>query len=227
MGWRQRHELRSGSDVDDDGNHLIELTRNTTWILILNSSLLKRATPTCHSHARSGFDVKVIRLEWICDELELEILFRLFLLMSLSGFISFTSHCYGILSSCLQHLNFNAAYVDRGITYYDKKIRMDANPIKTALNVCKYLISQRVSVCEAYCCTTSWLNLLCVYGYCQRHFSRSTISSTAHTANFGSARYAFANGKWCGQLCRFNENKRCVCVCVLKITRLFHRLCFR
>lgn len=32
----------------------------------------------------------------------------------------------------------------RGTTYYDKTIRIDKNPIKTALNVCKHLISKRV-----------------------------------------------------------------------------------
>jgi ionotropic glutamate receptor NMDA 1 len=34
--------------------------------------------------------------------------------------------------------------VPRGTTYYDKTIRIDKNPIKTALNVCKFLISKRV-----------------------------------------------------------------------------------
>lgn len=48
-------------------------------------------------------------------------------------------------SFLLQHLNFDANYVRKGTTYYDKTIRMDANPIKTALNVCKHLISRRVS----------------------------------------------------------------------------------
>ncbi|XP_055680763.1 glutamate [NMDA] receptor subunit 1 [Lutzomyia longipalpis] len=44
----------------------------------------------------------------------------------------------------IAHLNFDQQYVPRGLTYYDKTIRMDKNPIKTALNVCKHLISQRV-----------------------------------------------------------------------------------
>ena len=46
--------------------------------------------------------------------------------------------------SLLQHMNYVRLYVPRGVTYYDKTIRIDKNPIKTALNVCKYLISQRV-----------------------------------------------------------------------------------
>ena len=32
----------------------------------------------------------------------------------------------------------------KGTTYFDKTIRIDKNPIKTALNVCKHLISKRV-----------------------------------------------------------------------------------
>lgn len=32
----------------------------------------------------------------------------------------------------------------RGTTYYDKTIGIDKNPIRTALNVCKHLISKRV-----------------------------------------------------------------------------------
>lgn len=43
-----------------------------------------------------------------------------------------------------QHLNFDLTYVPRGYTYYDKKIRIDRNPIRTALNVCKQLISKKV-----------------------------------------------------------------------------------
>lgn len=37
-------------------------------------------------------------------------------------------------------------FVPRGYTYYDKKIRIDRNPIRTAMNVCKQLISKRVSI---------------------------------------------------------------------------------
>ncbi|XP_018320264.1 glutamate [NMDA] receptor subunit 1 [Agrilus planipennis] len=44
----------------------------------------------------------------------------------------------------IQHLNFDQQYVPKGVVYYDKAILMDQNPIKTALNVCKYLISNRV-----------------------------------------------------------------------------------
>lgn len=44
----------------------------------------------------------------------------------------------------LQHLNFDSQYVPKGVTYYDTAILMDPNPIRTALNVCKYLISSRV-----------------------------------------------------------------------------------
>lgn len=44
----------------------------------------------------------------------------------------------------IQHLNFDLTYVPRGYTYYDKKIRIDRNPIRTALNVCKQLISKKV-----------------------------------------------------------------------------------
>lgn len=32
----------------------------------------------------------------------------------------------------------------KGTNYFDKTIRIDKNPIKTALNVCKHLISKRV-----------------------------------------------------------------------------------
>ncbi|XP_063242581.1 glutamate [NMDA] receptor subunit 1 [Bacillus rossius redtenbacheri] len=44
----------------------------------------------------------------------------------------------------IAHLNFANQYVPRGVTYYATPIRMDANPIRTALNVCKYLIGQKV-----------------------------------------------------------------------------------
>lgn len=45
----------------------------------------------------------------------------------------------------LQHLNFDNQYVPKGVTYYHTAILMDPNPIRTALNVCKYLISSQVS----------------------------------------------------------------------------------
>lgn len=44
-----------------------------------------------------------------------------------------------------QHLNFDQQYVPRKVTYYDKTIRMDKNPIKTVFNVCDKLIENRVS----------------------------------------------------------------------------------
>ncbi|KAL3268270.1 hypothetical protein HHI36_007394 [Cryptolaemus montrouzieri] len=44
----------------------------------------------------------------------------------------------------IAHLNFDGQYVPKGITYYDTAILMDPNPIKTALNVCRHLISSRV-----------------------------------------------------------------------------------
>ncbi|KAL1131594.1 hypothetical protein AAG570_011208 [Ranatra chinensis] len=44
----------------------------------------------------------------------------------------------------IAHLNFEDQYVPRGVTYYATAIKMDANPIRTALNVCNSLISQRV-----------------------------------------------------------------------------------
>uniref|UniRef100_A0A7R9B3P7 Glutamate [NMDA] receptor subunit 1 n=1 Tax=Timema shepardi TaxID=629360 RepID=A0A7R9B3P7_TIMSH len=44
----------------------------------------------------------------------------------------------------IAHLNFANQYVPKGVTYYATAIQMDANPIRTALNVCKYLIAQRV-----------------------------------------------------------------------------------
>uniref|UniRef100_A0A8D8BGU5 Glutamate [NMDA] receptor subunit 1 n=1 Tax=Culex pipiens TaxID=7175 RepID=A0A8D8BGU5_CULPI len=48
-------------------------------------------------------------------------------------------------SMVIAHLNFDQQYVPRGVTYYDKTIRIDKNPIKTALDVCKHLISRRAS----------------------------------------------------------------------------------
>lgn len=44
-----------------------------------------------------------------------------------------------------QHLNFDQQYVPRKVTYYDKTIRMDKNPIKTVFNVCDKLIEKQVS----------------------------------------------------------------------------------
>ncbi|GJQ87548.1 Nmdar1 [Trypoxylus dichotomus] len=44
----------------------------------------------------------------------------------------------------IDHLNFDQVYVPKGTTYYSTAIKMDPNPIRTALNVCKYLISNRV-----------------------------------------------------------------------------------
>lgn len=55
---------------------------------------------------------------------------------------------YRIHSLDVQHLNFDNMFVPRGYTYYDKKIRIDRNPIRTAMNVCKQLISKRVSISE-------------------------------------------------------------------------------
>ncbi|XP_048507258.1 glutamate [NMDA] receptor subunit 1 isoform X2 [Athalia rosae] len=44
----------------------------------------------------------------------------------------------------IDHLNFDAQYVRKGVTYYHTVIEMDPNPIRTALSVCKYLITQKV-----------------------------------------------------------------------------------
>ncbi|XP_057662984.1 glutamate [NMDA] receptor subunit 1 [Diorhabda carinulata] len=44
----------------------------------------------------------------------------------------------------IAHLNFDSQYVPKGVTYYHTAILMDPNPIRTALNVCKYLISSKV-----------------------------------------------------------------------------------
>uniref|UniRef100_A0A1B1FKH6 Glutamate [NMDA] receptor subunit 1 n=1 Tax=Phyllotreta striolata TaxID=444603 RepID=A0A1B1FKH6_PHYSR len=44
----------------------------------------------------------------------------------------------------IAHLNFDSQYVPKGVTYYHTAILMDPNPIRTALNVCKYLISRKV-----------------------------------------------------------------------------------
>lgn len=45
----------------------------------------------------------------------------------------------------LQHLNFDSSFVPKGVTYYNTAILMDSNPIRTALNVCQFLISKQVS----------------------------------------------------------------------------------
>ncbi|OXU31980.1 hypothetical protein TSAR_013748 [Trichomalopsis sarcophagae] len=44
----------------------------------------------------------------------------------------------------LQNLNFASQYVNKGVTYGHVVIAMDSNPIRTALNVCKFLIAQKV-----------------------------------------------------------------------------------
>lgn len=44
----------------------------------------------------------------------------------------------------ISHLNFDKNYVPKGVTYYATAIQIDPNPIRTALNVCKYLIKSRV-----------------------------------------------------------------------------------
>nr|XP_023029657.1 glutamate [NMDA] receptor subunit 1 isoform X1 [Leptinotarsa decemlineata] len=44
----------------------------------------------------------------------------------------------------IDHLNFDSQYVPKGVTYYHTAILMDPNPIRTALNVCKHLISSKV-----------------------------------------------------------------------------------
>lgn len=56
--------------------------------------------------------------------------------------ISFTT--YAFLRNISQTLNYVHQYVPKGTNYFDKTIRIDKNPIKTALNVCKHLISKRV-----------------------------------------------------------------------------------
>ncbi|XP_046474895.1 NMDA receptor 1 isoform X3 [Neodiprion pinetum] len=47
-------------------------------------------------------------------------------------------------NNTIDHLNFDPQYVKKGVTYYHTVIEMDSNPIRTALSVCKYLITQRV-----------------------------------------------------------------------------------
>ncbi|XP_054271641.1 glutamate [NMDA] receptor subunit 1 [Macrosteles quadrilineatus] len=62
-------------------------------------------------------------------------------------------HIGGVLSNnesklqfeeTIAHLNFDSQVVPKGTTFYATAIQMDANPIRTALNVCKYLIANRV-----------------------------------------------------------------------------------
>uniref|UniRef100_A0A1B6E0C7 Glutamate [NMDA] receptor subunit 1 n=1 Tax=Clastoptera arizonana TaxID=38151 RepID=A0A1B6E0C7_9HEMI len=44
----------------------------------------------------------------------------------------------------ISKLNFDTQKVNKGVTFYARSILMDANPIRTALNVCKHLITERV-----------------------------------------------------------------------------------
>ncbi|XP_058790352.1 glutamate [NMDA] receptor subunit 1 isoform X2 [Phymastichus coffea] len=44
----------------------------------------------------------------------------------------------------IDNLNFDSQYVNKGVTYGHVVIEMNSNPIITALNVCKHLISKRV-----------------------------------------------------------------------------------
>ncbi|XP_031786054.1 glutamate [NMDA] receptor subunit 1 isoform X2 [Nasonia vitripennis] len=44
----------------------------------------------------------------------------------------------------IDNLNFASQYVNKGVTYGHVVIAMDSNPIRTALNVCKFLIAQKV-----------------------------------------------------------------------------------
>ena len=41
-------------------------------------------------------------------------------------------------------MNFDSQYVQKGVTYRHIVVKMDPNPIRTALNVCKHLISKKV-----------------------------------------------------------------------------------
>ncbi|XP_066139509.1 glutamate [NMDA] receptor subunit 1 isoform X2 [Euwallacea fornicatus] len=49
-----------------------------------------------------------------------------------------------IFKETISHVNFDSTFVPKGVTYYNIAILMDPNPIRTALNVCKYLISKQV-----------------------------------------------------------------------------------
>ncbi|XP_012278038.1 glutamate [NMDA] receptor subunit 1 [Orussus abietinus] len=44
----------------------------------------------------------------------------------------------------IDHLNFNDQFVNKGVTFYHVVIEMDSNPIRTALNVCRFLIAEGV-----------------------------------------------------------------------------------
>ncbi|XP_011496545.1 PREDICTED: glutamate [NMDA] receptor subunit 1 [Ceratosolen solmsi marchali] len=44
----------------------------------------------------------------------------------------------------IDNLNFDSQYVNKGVTYGHVVIEMDSNPIRTVLNVCKFLIANRV-----------------------------------------------------------------------------------
>ncbi|XP_008560192.1 glutamate [NMDA] receptor subunit 1 [Microplitis demolitor] len=44
----------------------------------------------------------------------------------------------------IENLNFDLQYVNRGVVFYHTVMTMDSNPIRTALSVCKSLISERV-----------------------------------------------------------------------------------
>ncbi|KAF7271230.1 glutamate ionotropic receptor NMDA type subunit 1 [Rhynchophorus ferrugineus] len=49
-----------------------------------------------------------------------------------------------LFKETIDHLNFDSTFVPKGVTYYNTAILMDSNPIRTALSVCKYLISKQV-----------------------------------------------------------------------------------
>ncbi|XP_060528776.1 glutamate [NMDA] receptor subunit 1 isoform X2 [Cylas formicarius] len=49
-----------------------------------------------------------------------------------------------LFKETIDHLNFDSTFVPKGVTYYNTAILMDPNPIRTALNVCKYLIARQV-----------------------------------------------------------------------------------
>lgn len=58
--------------------------------------------------------------------------------------IIYTIHIHISRHFFFQNLNFDSQYVNKGVTYGHVVIEMDSNPIRTALNVCKFLISKRV-----------------------------------------------------------------------------------
>ncbi|XP_048518841.1 glutamate [NMDA] receptor subunit 1 isoform X1 [Dendroctonus ponderosae] len=49
-----------------------------------------------------------------------------------------------LFKETIDHLNFDSSFVPKGVTYYNTAILMDSNPIRTALNVCQFLISKQV-----------------------------------------------------------------------------------